>query len=46
MFPLAAIWWGNPRLTKTIDLNLVLIMNDYISGVQKLTVSQKVTQNY
>jgi len=29
MFPLAEISCGNPRLTKTIEINLVLIMSDY-----------------
>jgi len=31
---LAEIWWGNPRLTKTIEINLVLVMNDYFRCVK------------
>jgi len=53
MFPLAEIWWGNPRLTKSIEMNLVLVVNDYfrcaktngssISNIKLLTVVTEVT---
>ena len=56
MFPLAKISWGNPRLTNTIEINLVLIMNDYSkcaktngyskSNIKLLTVVTEVTISF
>jgi len=42
MFPLAEISRGNPRLTKTIEINLVFIVNDYFKCA-KTIFSEKVT---
>jgi len=30
IFPLVNTWWGNLSLAKTFEINLVLIMNDYL----------------